>query len=475
MEASKNKNHYITEQGLLVDFSKHSFFERKEDFSLSDDQETVIKAGIEDLFKGAILNKSENRQVLHPLLRASNLDSVEPDLQEKWLTFQSHLDEMAVWSQKIKDHEFLGATGKPIKQIVHIGIGGSDLGPKLVYDYFSAFKESDLEIHFVSNIDPLDWHLLRRKIDLEQTLFVVVSKSFSTLETAENAKIAKHLLKESQIGDAWAHHFIAISSNTEKAKEFGINPSHILPLDEAIGGRFSVWSTVSLSLVLGFGIDMFKEFLLGAEAMDRHFKTQPLSQNIPVMMAVLDDYYRNTENIPALSVMPYSSLLRHLCGYLQQLSMESNGKSVTIDNKPATKKTGPIIFGQIGTDAQHMYAQWLHQGTDIIPTDFIGFKESLAEYGDHQALLLSNMQAQAEALYIGEENKDEPYRHFSGGRPSTTLLFDKVSVFNLGMLLACYEHRIYAQSLLWHINAFDQWGVELGKKVARRIYEKNNN
>ena len=181
MEASKNKNHYITEQGLLVDFSKHSFFERKEDFSLSDDQETVIKAGIEDLFKGAILNKSENRQVLHPLLRASNLDSVEPDLQEKWLTFQSHLDEMAVWSQKIKDHEFLGATGKPIKQIVHIGIGGSDLGPKLVYDYFSAFKESDLEIHFVSNIDPLDWHLLRRKIDLEQTLFVVVSKSFSTL------------------------------------------------------------------------------------------------------------------------------------------------------------------------------------------------------------------------------------------------------------------------------------------------------
>lgn len=475
MEALKQiKNNILQEHGLLFNYSKHFINETITNKWLEKCKSSAIRQGIEDLFSGAPINKSENRQVLHPLLRASNLDNVDSSLQEKWLTFQSYLSDMEEWRKKIMTHEFFGATGRPIKRIIHIGIGGSDLGPKLVADYFAAFKKPDLHIDFISNIDPVDWHILARDLDVEETIFIVVSKSFSTLETLENAKIAKEFLRTSPVGEGWAQHMFAISSNIERTTEFGLKQNHVLPLDEAIGGRFSVWSTVSFSIILAFGMPLFREFLDGAEAMDLHFKTKEPLENIPVIMALLDDFYRNDQNMPALSVMPYSSSLRHLCGYLQQLSMESNGKSVTNDNQPVTVKTGPIIFGQIGTDAQHMYAQWLHQGTDIIPTDFIGFQKSVAEYGNHQKLLLSNMEAQAEALFSGEENTQDPYKNFEGGRPSTTLLFDELSAFNLGMLLACYEHRIYAQSLLWHINAFDQWGVELGKKVARRIYEEKN-
>ncbi len=480
MEAKKDphsysSNFHLIEQGLSFDFSKHlidqSHFEKWSQLCAS----KGVEAGIQAMFSGQPINKSENRQVLHTLLRTSSLEQVEDSLYKKWRLYTGLLDEMEAWRHKIKTGTFCGATGKRFTNIVHIGIGGSDLGPKLVADFFTSFKSPDLSLHFISNLDPIDWEVLSRNINWEETLVIVVSKSFSTLETLENAKVAKSFLEQSAIGKNWAQHMFAISSNVERVTEFGLKEQHILPMDEAIGGRFSVWSTVSFSIILAFGLEMFQSFLSGAEAMDRHFKTRPVLENIPVVMALLDDFYRNEKDMRALSVMPYSSALTHLCGYLQQLCMESNGKSVTNANGTVSCKTGPIIFGQIGTDAQHMYAQWLHQGTDIIPTDFIGFKKSIASYGDHQALLLANMKAQAQALFEGEKNEKEPYRNFDGGRPSSTILFDEFSVYNLGMLLACYEHRVYVQSLLWDINAFDQWGVELGKKVARDIYETSSN
>lgn len=452
---NKDKNRFETLSqsigGLFFDYSKQLI----NDDTINKLCALARNCGFEDkrnaMLTGEKINKTEGRAVLHTALRDPNAPTEVIDT----------LNRIKDISNKIRNHERMGATGKPIEKIISLGVGGSDLGPRLVCNTLKS--ENDFPVYFVSNIDTYDIETTLQSCDPETTLFIVTSKSFGTYETMENFKRAKNWLEGniSNNKDIMSH-FIAITANEKDALQSGFDDNNILPMWEWVNGRFSVWSAVGLPIAIALGFEKFQEFLNGAHKVDTHFKEKPLEENIPVLMAIIGIWNINFLARYSFAVLPYAQELFHLPAYLQQLDMESNGKSSDIDGHLITDyKTGPVLFGEVGTNGQHSFYQNFHQGTESTPCDFIGFKNKNTN-------LLNNMLAQSEALMMGQESENM-HTYFKGNSPSSTLLFDELTPETLGMLIALYEHKIFAQGVIWNINSFDQFGVELGKKLAKKL------
>lgn len=439
--------------GLLADFSKNNIDDRALELLIALAEEKNLIASRGDMFNGKPINTTENRAVLHTALRSGTNAEV-----------QDILARMADFAEGLRSGAICGHTGKPFTDIVNIGIGGSYLGPEAVALALEEYRHPRLKLHFVSNVEASSLHYALRDLPLETTLFVVASKTFTTAETMLNARIARDAMV-SRFGhspDVVDKHFIALSTNTEAAAQFGISANRVFPFHDWVGGRFSVWSAIGLPVMMLVGAAHFQDFLAGARAADHHFISAPLRDNIPVLMGLIGVWQRNFCGYTAQACIPYHAGLRRLPAWLQQLDMESNGKH-------AAHKTGSVIFGEPGTDAQHSFFQWLHQGTDIVSIDFIGFVKNNCGTPEQQRVLLANLLAQSEALMTGRPSSTEPHRHFAGNRPSTMLLFDALTPYNLGMLMALYEHKVFVQGVIWGINSFDQWGVELGKVMAKTI------
>ncbi len=458
--------------GLKVDYSRHWLPQDE----LKAKQQKLDNSGIKDflnsIWQGEHVNKSEDRPVYHLLYRTFDGINLSPEMKAVWNQIQTDFKRLSDLHEQIKSGSLKGASGKTIKNCVHVGIGGSTLGPVLMNDVFSAFQKSVLNIHFLANLDPIEWSLIERDLDLEETIFVVASKSFSTPETMENAKLAMSALNDIYGNDKGMSQIYAVTSSKARAKDLSVPEENIFEIHEGINGRFSFWSPISMAMSLGYGPEMMKEFFEGGAVVDTYMKqAEDVSQTIPAITAILGDYYRNEEGILAHAVVPYATKYARLPECLQQLDMESNGKSFTNEGARATCATGPLIFGQYGTMAQHAFMQWLHQGTDPIPADFVAFKDFGVDFGTHKDQLLSHAIAQVEALAFGQENKQEVARHFDGNRPSSLFVFDKFSVQNLGVLLALYEYKVFIQGFMWGINSFDQFGVELGKTLSKELFD----
>ncbi len=460
-DTSRIKNLTVDCPDIYFDFSKNHITE--ETLSLFETllEDIGFDQKKEALFSGEKINITEERAVHHTRLRA--LDPGDKEISET-------LDKMRIFTEAIHDQRFTGATGKPITDIVNIGIGGSELGPRMVTRALRTYHmNTALNIHYVSNIDGAEIASVLEKINPEQSLFVVASKTFTTQETLTNAHVAKDWLVSHLNENSLAKHFIGITAAPKKAYEFGILPDHVFPMWDWVGGRFSLWSAIGLSIMLAVGEKNFTALLKGAHNIDTHFKSKSLRENIPVLMAIIGIWYRNFFGYQAQAILPYAQDLELFPAYLQQLDMESNGKSVGINGDLLSHHTGPITFGQAGTNGQHAFYQHLHQSQTITPAEFILIKKPLSNFENNHSLLLANGLAQSQALMMGETNEAEPHKNFSGNRPSSTLLFNELSPYSLGQLIAIYEHKITAQGLIWGINSFDQWGVELGKKLAKNI------
>ena len=453
--------HHITLNGLLFDYSKHRIDGAVMDGLAALAQERGVTEARDQMFCGTVMNKSEGRAALHPALRGSVDDSVEIDGKN----VNAFIDEALA---KIKNISALLRQHPQIDTIVNLGIGGSDLGPRMAYKALKPHLDGP-RVFFLSNIDASGLYHRLNDLRPENTAFIISSKSFSTLETSENAKLAKAWLQKNLSDDEVQERLYACTTNIDAAHEFGISDDHILPLRDWVGGRFSVWSSVGLPLAVAYGYETFEEFLRGARDVDTHFKSAPIEKNIPVLMALLGVWYRNFWDYDAHAVLPYSHDLRDFPVFMQQMDMESNGKGVTKSGDVLDYKPGPIIFGESGTNSQHTFMQMLHQSPEIVPCDFIGFANPNHPYIAHHEKLLGNMLAQSEALAEGGKNESEPHRNFTGNRPSSTLIFDRLDAYHLGMLIALYEHKIFVQGVIWGINSFDQWGVELGKTMAEKI------
>jgi len=423
---------------------------------------------ISRLFNGVKINVTENRPALHTALRH---DPAEPLWVEGKNVLQSIVNERHKMSQivhQLNAQEWFGATNKPIKHVVNLGIGGSDLGPKMVVQALKPYRQSTLTIDFVSNVDPIAMVETLERLEPATTLFVISSKSFTTPETLANAKLAKEWLQQHmQVSDVSAH-FLAVTSQPEKAKAWGIVDDNILCFDEWVGGRYSVWSTIGLPVALSIGMSQFESFLAGARAMDHHFKSAPFAANMPVLLALLGVWYIHGFNAHSQAILPYAHGLRRFADYLQQLDMESNGKSVRMDGENVNGLTGPIIWGQAGTNGQHAFYQLLHQGTHFIPVDFIVAAQGDTQHDEQHQQFIANCLAQAQALMQGCE-ATEAHANMPGNKPSNMLLLTKLTPHSLGQLLALYEHKVFVQGILWGINSFDQPGVELGKKLANQV------
>jgi glucose-6-phosphate isomerase len=417
------------------------------------------------LFNGYKVNNTEDRAVLHTALRVKSDAPVVVDGRNVMPEITDLQKRMAAFADDVREGRWLGATGKPIKDVVNIGIGGSDLGPRMAAGALRRFA-GNLHVHFVANADAADILGVLPQLNPETTLFVIVSKTFTTQETLLNAATARKWLTGQLSERSVARHFVAVSANPKAVEEFGIAPSNIFPMWDWVGGRFSLWSSVGLSVMLAIGWNNFKALLDGAAAMDEHFLTAPLAQNMPVLLALAGLWYRNFHGSTCHAVLPYSERLRDLPRYLQQLEMESNGKSVTREGVSIDYPTAPAIIGECGTIGQHSFHQWLHQGTDVTPVDFIGIREDDLNQPEHHRVMLANMKAQAEALMQGRQ-ADDPHRANPGNRPSTLLWLDRLDPRSLGLLIALYEHKVFVQGVIWGINSFDQWGVELGKVLAK--------
>lgn len=451
-DSKRAENFSLSAAGLFIDYSKT--FLTGEALSLL--IETLEQAGFENwlagLFNGEKINTSENRAVWHTRLRATPF---APEVE-------SVLQQMERLAQNVQKHG--------ITDIVNIGIGGSSLGPELVTQALSRHHNNGIHAHFVSNIEPSQLNSVLAKVAPEKTLFIITSKTFTTQETMTNAAVVKDWLQQHLGKDSlFSRHLVAVTASPEKADTFGIAKENIFEFRDWVGGRYSLWSAVGLPIAMTCGMKVFKELLSGAETMDTHFKAAPLNKNAPVILALLGIWHRNICGYPAQAVIPYHNGLRRLPAFLQQLDMESNGKSVTREGKAVCDATGPIIFGEPGTDAQHSFFQWLHQGTDSVPVDFILPVTTQDDSFNRQNILISHCLAQAEALMCGQQNEQEPHRHFNGNRPSTSILMRDLSAASLGALLALYEHKVFVQGVFWGINSFDQWGVELGKSLAGKI------
>ena len=473
-------------ESFYVDYSKNLLDQETLDLLLALAEESGLNQAICDYFEGKKINETENRAVLHTALRQLNPRIITVDGQNITPKIEEVKKQMYDFADGVISGKWKGHTGKKITQIVNIGIGGSDLGPAMVTEALK-FYNNHLQVTFVSNVEGDHVEEKIKKIDPETTLFVIVSKTFTTQETLSNANTIKKWFLSHAPESAISNHFFAVSNNLEKVTEFGIASDNILPMNEWIGGRFSLWSTVGLSICLAIGPKNFEDLLQGAGKMDEHFRTADFKENMPVILALITIWYNNFWEIETEAIIPYSQYLRNLPAYLQQAIMESNGKGVDQNGNPVDYQTGNIIWGASGTNAQHAFFQLMHQGTKMIPADFIGFAKPLNQDNDHHDKLISNFFAQTQALMQGKSaetlreelilqgKSDEeieailPFKIFEGNRPSNTLFIEQLTPANLGSLIALYEHRIFVQGIIWNIYSYDQWGVELGKQLANNI------
>ena len=464
---------------FLLDYSKNNITEETMNLLFQMAQEAHLTNAINNMFLGVRINTTENRPVLHTALRNRDNHPVFVDGKDVMPEINAVLDKMHTFSDQVRNGKWLGFTGKPITDVVNIGIGGSDLGPVMAIDALKYYTTDALKFHFVSNVDGTDITETLKECPVESTLFIISSKTFTTQETLTNAKTARAWLVDRLGETAVENHFVAVSTNTKAVAEFGINPENMFVFWDFVGGRYSMWSAIGLSIMLGIGYDHFVEMLTGAYEMDRHFLNTPLQKNLPVIMGLLGIWYTTYLGAESYAVLPYNQYLHYLPSYLQQLDMESNGKGVKKSGRPVDYATGPIVFGAAGTNGQHSFYQLIHQGTHLIPCDFIAPIHSLNETGDQHDILLSNFVAQPEALMKGktaDEVRAEgvpenlvPFKVFTGNRPSNSLLFDKLTPKAFGSLIALYEHKVFVQGVIWNIDSFDQWGVELGKQLAKNI------
>jgi glucose-6-phosphate isomerase len=479
---------------FLIDYSKNIITPETMTLLLELANEVGLKSAIQDYFDGGIINQTENRAVLHTALRAKESAIINVDGKNVVPEIYEVKNKVKAFTNEVTSGKRTGYTGKAFTDVVNIGIGGSDLGPAMAVEALQFYK-NHLNIHFVSNVDGDHVNEIIKKLNPETTLFVVVSKTFTTQETLTNSETIRKWFLSPDFGtkqEDVAKHFVAVSTNIEKVTEFGINPDNVFPMWDWVGGRFSLWSAVGLSISLAVGFENFDELLSGANEMDEHFKTADFDQNVPVVLALLSVWYNNFFGAESEALIPYTQYLQKLAPYLQQGTMESNGKSVGRDGKPVNYQTGTIIWGEPGTNSQHAFFQLIHQGTKLIPTDFIGFVKPLYGDEDHHDKLMSNFFAQTEALLHGKtkeqvqaefdkqglsEEKAKfllPFKVFTGNKPTNTFLIQKLTPKNLGSLIALYEHKIFVQGIIWNIFSFDQWGVELGKQLANSILEEIN-
>ena len=464
----KRAGKYSLEAGdLTLDYSRNHLNSSTRKLLTQLARQADVPSAIEAMFSGALINKTEGRAVLHGALRAKIADSVAhetPGITEVWKV----LTKMEVFVEDVHSGRIKGSTGKKLTDIVNIGIGGSDLGPVMASRALRTYWKDGMRFHSVSNIDGTQLADLTSELDVESTLFVVCSKTFTTIETMTNANAARQWVVDSLDAVAVQYHFVAASTNHEAMDEFGIRTDFRFGFWDWVGGRYSLWSAVGLSLALVVGTDVFKALLSGARRMDLHFRQAPLDENMPVLLALIGVWYNNFFGAESHVVLPYDNRLDRFPAYLQQLQMESSGKSVRMDGKPVRCDTGMIIWGEAGNNAQHSFMQLLHQGTRLVPVDFILPKMSSGASQEQQDLAIRNCEAQAEALMAGTgDEKLEPYRVHAGNRPSSTIGFDRLTPEVLGQLIALYEHKVFVEGVVWGINSFDQWGVELGKKLAR--------
>lgn len=467
--------------GLYLDYSKNRITRETLAMLIDLAKARGLADGIEAMFSGAKINLTEGRAVLHTALRAPRDANVVVDNENVIPEVHAVLDKMSAFCKRVRTGQWKGHTGKPIRNIVNIGIGGSDLGPVMAYEALKHFSQRELSVRFVSNVDATDFAEATEDLNPDETLFIVASKTFTTIETMTNASTARQWLLQDASGDesAIAKHFVALSTNAEKVSAFGIDTENMFEFWDWVGGRYSMESAIGLSTMLAVGPEAFREMLVGFHEMDQHFRTAPFEENLPVLMALLSVWYSNFFGVETTAVLPYEQYLKRFPAYLQQLTMESNGKYVSVDGNEVNYETGLIYWGEPGTNGQHSFYQLIHQGTRLIPCDFIAFGKSLNPIGAHQDILIANVLAQSEALAFGKtaeqvqaEGTEDwlvPHRVFQGNRPSNTILADQMSPGNLGKLVALYEHSVFAQSVIWNIDAFDQWGVELGKVLAKKI------
>ena len=466
--------------GLYLDFSKNRITDETVGLLVQLAVETGLAERMEAMFRGDRINVSENRAVLHVALRMPREASLLVEGVDVVAEVHEVLDRMGAFAERVRSGEWLGFTGKPIRNVVNIGIGGSDLGPVMAYEALRYYSARDLTFRFVSNVDSTDFVEATRDLAPEETLFIVCSKSFRTLETMTNARSARDwALAGLQDEAAIARHFVAVSTNAAGVAAFGCDTANIFGFWDWVGGRYSMGSAIGLSTMIAVGPERFRDLLGGFHAMDVHFRTAPFERNLPVLMGLLAVWYGDFFDAQTAGVMPYSQYLKRFPAYLQQLTMESNGKHVTLDGVPVDYETGAVYWGEPGTNGQHSFYQLIHQGTKLIPLDLIGFAKSLNPLRDHHDLLTANVFAQAEALAFGkteEEVRGEgtpeevvPHRVFEGNRPSNVILAEQLTPHALGALVALYEHSVFTQGTVWGIDSFDQWGVELGKMLAQRI------
>lgn len=466
--------------GLYFDYAKHRVTDETLRLLVALADACGLRDKIDAMFRGDKINITENRAVLHTALRAPRGRVIMVDGRDVVPDVHAVLDRMSAFAERVRAGQWLGHTGKPITTVVNIGIGGSDLGPVMAYEALHHYATRTIACRYVSNVDGTDIAEALRDLDPQRTLFVVSSKTFTTQETMTNANSARAwLLAALKDPAAVAQHFVAVSTNAAEVSNFGIDTANMFGFWDWVGGRYSMDSAIGLSTMIAIGPAAFREMLAGFHAMDEHFRTAPFEQNIPVLMGLLNVWYANFFGAETTAVLPYDQYLKRFPAYLQQLTMESNGKSVTLGGERVTYDTGAIYWGEPGTNGQHSFYQLIHQGTRLIPCDFIGFRRSLNPIGEHHAILMSNVFAQAEALAFGKtaaelraENTPEalvPHRTFEGNRPSSMLLADVMTPFVLGQLVALYEHAVFTQGAIWDIGPFDQWGVELGKVLAKRI------
>jgi glucose-6-phosphate isomerase len=497
---SENSNRFnefsIQLNDILLDYSKNRL--NKETISLLVDlaKECGVKQGIKSMFAGDVINNTEKRSVLHVALRNRSNNPILIDGSDVMPGINEVLAKMKTFTDKVRSGAWKGYTGKSITDVVNIGIGGSDLGPYMVTEALKPYAQEGLNVHFVSNIDGTHITETLKKVNPETTLFIIASKTFTTQETLTNANSAKRWFLDSANNvEEVAKHFVALSTNAKSVTEFGIDPNNMFEFWDWVGGRYSLWSAIGLSVALSVGYENFEELLQGAHEMDNHFETAELEENIPVLLGLIGVWYNNFFEADSYAILPYDQYMHRFAAYFQQGDMESNGKSVTKNGESVNYSTGPIVWGEPGTNGQHAFYQLIHQGTKLIPCDFIAPVNSQNPIGDHHPILLSNFFAQTEALMKGKtalEAKNEleasglnkadidallPHKVFTGNRPTNSIMVKQLTPRVLGSLTAMYEHKIYVQSLIWNVNAFDQWGVELGKQLAKAILPelKNDN
>ncbi len=467
-------------EGLFLDYSKNRITSQTMDLLFQLAEQSYLQDKIDAMFRGDHINLTENRSVLHVALRMPKTASLVVDGVDVVAEVHAVLDKMAAFADRVRSGEWTGFTGKRVRNIVNIGIGGSDLGPVMAYEALRHCSQRDLNLRFVSNVDGTDFAEATRDLDASETLFIVASKTFTTLETMTNANSAREWTL-AQLGDekAIASHFVALSTNAKEVSKFGIDTANMFGFWDWVGGRYSMDSAIGLSTMIAIGPDNFRAMLAGFHAMDEHFRTAPFERNMPVIMGLLTIWYNNIFGSQTVAILPYDQYLKRFPAYLQQLTMESNGKSITVTGEQVDYETGAIYWGEPGTNGQHSFYQLIHQGTKLIPCDFIGFMKSLNPKGDHHDILIANLFAQAEALAFGKFSEEVAaqgvpeelvaHKTFEGNRPSNMLLAEKLTPEILGKLIALYEHNVFTQGAIWQIDSFDQWGVELGKVLAMRI------